>query len=312
MKTNCWLVLVGAIAASGMATAEVGDGTGPTHDKEPTLAATVDSAIDRDRMALAPGVDGGALPSLLIEAEDRIEIRFDRPQIALDLDPRSAPGLDWDESWDQIDLFPAAVGHSALESSTALGRPWLHRLASGQVVVFHPQADSAEHWRLSVVNSRGTTVRVFSGKGTPPREIVWDGRCSDGAPAWPGLVYTHTLETTDRAGNQRTYVGQGFELPPYRLMENHGLQLVLAGEHLGHDPESLVAEIASWLNQMSDPERPIRIHATARTRRQAGRLAEHVQALLQERVLGPGSRWETVIDDVPDAPDQGLLEIAVR
>ncbi len=144
MKTKLWLILSFAVAATVPAHADEGDNTGPSHNKRTTLPESIEPAPDRERMALSAGTDGGVLPSLLIEAEDRIAIRFDRPQIALDLVPRSAPGLDWQESWDQVDLFPAAVTHSAFERPHTLGRPWLDRFAHGEVVVGFRPAELVE------------------------------------------------------------------------------------------------------------------------------------------------------------------------
>lgn len=300
---------VSVLVLTGAAAFGADEDAGPSSLPKRGVPTEPAQPLEKREMAFEPGAEGGVLPSMTIEAEDRIEVEFERPGIALDLRPRTAPGLDWQDSWQRIDLFPAALAHSSLRRPDTLGRPWLGAFITGEVVVFRPVAEEADRWSLSVVDSRGRTVRVFRGEGQPPERIVWDGRCTDGRPAWPGLVYTHVMETTDRAGNVRTYNGEGFELPPYRLMGQDELQLVMDGA-VTPNAAGLMSEAASWLNQIPDPERGIEIRATARTARQARRLAEQVAAQLAGRVLGPKARITTRIATVVDAPDDGWVVIA--
>lgn len=289
-----------------------------------SLPAAPDSSLVRnlapDRMAFDRGAEGGQLPSLTIEGEDQVSIRFERPSLVLDLQPRSAPGLDWENTWDKVDLFPVLTRFSALEQSPYLGRPWLDTFAAGEVVVFRPRAEGVRSWRLDVVDSRGRLAMSRHGNGRLPESIAWDGRRQDGTPAWPGLTYTHVLETTDKAGNTRTVTGESFELPPYRLQTEDGIQLVLAGEHFPHNGRSrhrlaepdrdLILETASWLNQVEGIEGMIEIQVTARSNGQAGRLAEMVAEALGSHVIGPDDRITTATTVVLDAPDQGMVVIS--
>jgi hypothetical protein len=248
--------------------------------------------------------------SYTIEGEDRISIGFSRPDIALDLDPRAAPGLGWVDSWDKVDVFPAVTGRTALTALHHTGRPWLSELAQGDVVVFSPQAPDMTSWQLTVVDSRGIPAYVFDGQGAPPVRLAWDGRRQDGQPAWPGLIYSHVMKTEDPAGNVRTFSGRGFELPPYRLSGTQEDLLVLAGDRVQNN--SLLTEAASWLNQAPGLTAPIEIRATARSHDQARRLAGRVQQALAPQVVGDPTRWHTVVTVVPDAPDQGVVVIASR
>ena len=285
-----------------------------------------DSSLTRDlspgRMAFDRNADGANLPSLTIEGEDQVSVHFERPGITLDLQPRTAPGLDWENTWDKVDLFPVVTAFSAFESSAYLGRPWMNSFIADDVVVFRPMVEGVDSWRLSVIDSRGRHAVSFEGKGEPPQAIAWDGRRQDGTPAWPGLIYTHILETRDPAGNLRTYTGEGFELPPYRLMDRDGIQLVLAGEIFpsrgmarrpgAEDPQALIEEAASWLNQIEGIEREIEIRVTARSNRQARRLAEAVARSLEGKVVGDPGRITTSASLVPDAPDHGMIVIATK
>jgi hypothetical protein len=320
-KTTLIVLLIAALSPVGL---QAGFATEVAANSASTTSA--DSILVRnlapDRMAFDGGSDGGVLPSLTIEGEDQISIRFERPSLGLDLQPRTAPGLGWKNTWDKVDLFPVVTLFSALERSPYLGRPWLGTFTAENVVVFRPEADRVRSWRLDVVDSRGRLAKTYEGKGQPPKTIAWDGRRQDGTPAWPGLIYTHALETTDKAGNTRTYTGEGFALPPYRLQDENSVQLVLAGEYFPQNRrargqkstpnQDLILEAASWLNQIEGIDGKIEIQVTARSNGQARRLADTVANSMARHVVGPSRRIVTTIHAVPDAPDHGMVVIATR
>src|SRR4029077_1438196 len=64
----------------------------------PASAAPTDSGT-----VLKGGQEGTAFKSLTVEGEDKIQIEFERPPLALDLDPTKAPGLDWGTARDVLD-----------------------------------------------------------------------------------------------------------------------------------------------------------------------------------------------------------------
>ena len=273
-------------------------------------------------ISLSRDSEGTVLRSFTIEGEDRISIRFDRPGISLDLDPRTAPGLGWENAWDKVDVFPAMTAQSALTPGTFTGRPWLQEYAQDNVVVFNPEAPDMTSWKLTIVDSRGKPAVVRQGEGAPPASLAWNGRRDQGDPAWPGLIYSYVMETVDPAGNERTFSGRGFGLPAYRLTGDQEDVLVFSGSELvnpatgatvpdlGQRP--LIIETASWLNQAPGLTAPIEIRATARNRGQAQQLASLVSWALTNLVCGDPARISTVIKVVEDAPDQGVLEIASR
>lgn len=302
------IILVWGLAAwsapatkpSTQTAAQVAAAAIPTPTDGP-LATDADVPLSRDEHA-------PALRSFTIEGEDRIHIRFDRPSLSLDLDPRSAPGLGWQNSWDKVAMYPAVTSRTALEPCRLAGRPWLGAFAQNDVVVFRPEAPEMITWQLTIVDSRGQTAFTFTGEGTPPAELAWDGRRQDGQPAWPGLIYSYMMETVDPAGNRRTFAGRGFELPAYRLAGQQEDVLVMAGNQL--DSRELIEDTASWLNQAPGLTTPIEIRATARSAEQAKTMARHAVASLEGRLCGDPGRLKTSISVQPDAPDAGFLIIA--
>ena len=103
---------------------------------------------------------------------------------------------------------------------------------------------------LTLHDVRGRRVRTLL-RGDQPageREIVWDGRDIGGAPAIPGLTYSYVFTARDRAGIRKRFVGEGFEVPPFRLESEAGPVLVFAGDRVDagtpERPDALVREAA--------------------------------------------------------------------
>jgi hypothetical protein len=296
-------------------------------DSKDSGKSTTDSkpAAESDEdMKLHGGEDGTIFKSLRIEGEDRVRIEFDRPSLNVDLDLRDAPGLEWEGihtvlNKRDLDLISPYLDRTSTERPPYFARPWLDGFSSDAVARFRPALEGVERWRLVVANSQGKTVKSFDGKGKPPKEIVWDGRSSAGKPVPPGLTYSYVLEAYDRAGNKRNFVGDGFELPSYRVSTADGYAMLFAGGQLvvsrseeagGTAPApAILLEAASWINQSTD--KPVRVEVTARTFDHAKRLAADIEQTLKPLLIGDPLRVQSVTNVVPDAPDQGTIAITV-
>ena len=68
----------------------------------PAIAAADEAAAD-STMVLEGEQEGTVFRSLTIEGENRIRIDFERPELLVELDPASAPGLSWGSSRDVLD-----------------------------------------------------------------------------------------------------------------------------------------------------------------------------------------------------------------
>ena len=161
----------------------------------PAAASETTPAPADTSLGLVGGEEQTSLRSLTIEAENRMQIRFERPSLTIDIDPASAPGLDWGDPLQVLDRTVPDLEAPLLASTKGLsspytGRPWLREFRNGTVATFHPQMENVERWRLVVADARGREVKAFEGKGEPPESIEWDGRTTDGELAQPGLVHS--------------------------------------------------------------------------------------------------------------------------
>jgi hypothetical protein len=288
------------------------------------LSAVSDADAD-STLSLRGDEEGTALRSLTIEAENKVQITFERPELFVDLDPSAAPGLDWGTAEDVLnrtvpDLVSPLIASTSDQQSRYMPRPWLSGFTSGPVARFQPQLEGVHRWRLAVANSQGQPVVDFEGKGKPPKEIAWDGRSSSGDPAMPGLTYSYVLEAFDKAGNKRNFVGNGFELPPYRVMGENSIAILFSGDDLDdwgsgrnasrQPTHPLILEAASWLNQIEDVQQPVTVTVTARSFDAADALATRIAEALRTSILSGKSRILAHTEVKPEAPASGAIQIA--
>jgi hypothetical protein len=294
----------------------------PAEPNAESAAQTAGRGKD-NAMILRGNQEGTAFRSLTVEGEDRVHFEIERPSLELAIDPSSAPGLDWGSAADVLDRTVPDGTKPFLRASTGslspfLGRPWLQLFASGVVARFQPNVENVDGWRLLVADSRGQVVASFEGRGKPPREITWNGLTAAGQPAQPGQTYSYVLEARDRAGNKRNFVGQGFELPSYRLEGAKGLELVFVGDRVptlvrastATGTPGYVFEAASWLNQAPSQD-GVRISATARSYQQANALATGIARSLTPLLLGNPSRVQVQTLVEPAAHPSGTAQISM-
>jgi hypothetical protein len=270
-------------------------------------------------MTLKGGEDGTVFKSLTVTGEDRIRIDFQRPDLRLDLDPRSAPGLEWGDPMQVlaqpgVDLVGPLPALSSDERSPYLPRPWIDRFRTDEVVRFRPAMEGVESWSLVVADSRSDTVAVFQGKGNPPEEIAWNGVGRDGNPVPPGVTCSYVLQAMDRAGNRRSFVGEGFRLPAYRVAGENGETLMFPASEIGAAVEAspVVGEVVSRLNTLEPAGGPVEVRVTASTFADAEAVGKRLVAHLQESVLGDPARIRAVSDVRPDAPAGGTVAVIAQ
>ncbi len=286
-------------------------------------ATATDSRSQAADLTLKGDQDGTVFRSLTVEGENRVQIKFERPDLSLDIDPRQAPGLVLQDGLDILDrtlpdMITPFLQTSVYRTTAFAPRPWLAPFTRGPVARFTPIMDGVAAWKLQVVDSRGESAMVFAGKGNPPHEIPWDGLRLDGTPAPPGYTYSYVLTAHDAAGNQRRFVGDGFGLPAYRRDVPSGPEFLFSGRQWlqSRDRRSgtsvLLLEAASWFNLRCEPDRPVRVVVTHRTAAAATSLAATVSAALAPLVGGRADRVEIETRVEDGAPDAGTIRLTAQ
>lgn len=284
------------------------------------VAATPDADADSS-LTLIGGQEGTVFKSLTVEGENRVRITFERPDLAIALDPEQAPGLTWGSALDVLNRTVPDLQAPLLATSTWLRspyqvRPWLAAYRTGPVACFTFDLKDVHRWNLLVVDSRGGEAVRFAGKKSPPDRIEWDGQLQDGGQAVPGLTYSYVLEAFDKAGNRRRFVGEGFRVEAYRRDSDRGPEFLISGNQWQDaarpgdaGASAYLLETASWLNRRLNDRDPVLITATAGTYDQAQRLGDQVAAELRPLLPGEGTRVAVSAQVEPGLPDGGTLHI---
>jgi hypothetical protein len=300
---NRWNYNLAGLLASLVALSAVPNAvSAPTKAKK---AAPADSTMN-----IKAGQGGKDFESITVEGEDRVRVQFERPPLKIDIDPASAPGLDWESVWDVLgassfDFVDPLLERPVFERTPYAPRPWLDAFHSGPVARFHPEVSGVEKWSLEVADSRGKTVARFGGDGKPPKEIAWDGATTDGTPARADLTYSYVLNASDKAGNKRSFLGDSFKVPP-RVVESKdgvGMSFSIPADASEVSP-AVALEVASRLNQAGDATKPVRVEVTAPTAQLAKAIADDVVAALAQPAGDPAR--VTTVTNVTRAAATGL------
>jgi hypothetical protein len=313
MRKRTRIVLFGVACALTVAQTANAAGTKAKTPSKKGTTATPDSTMHIDA-----GAQGKNFNSITVEGEDRVRVQFDRPELKLDVDPASAPGLDWESVWtalgaESFDFVDPLLERPVHERSPYAPRPWLDSFRDGPVARFRPELSGVEKWGLEVADSRGKTVARFQGTGKPPKEITWDGSTIDGGPARSDLTYSYVLNATDKAGNKRSFVGDAFTLPPHVAQTKDAVSMsfsVPAESVQERVPEAVVLEAATRLNHGTAPTTPVRVEVTAPTFNLAKSISDEVVATLKPHLYGEASRI-TVVTHV-DAGSADRAAVTIR
>jgi hypothetical protein len=287
------------------------------------------AGVESKDLTLKGDQSGTVFRSLTVEGENRIRIEIARPKLHLDLDPRSAPGLDPGSIRRTVDhgrpsLLVPFHAQVASQASPYTARPWLDGFATGPVARFHPDVDDVDRWRLVVADSRGREVAAFDGRGRPRGEIVWDGRAADGSMALPGLTYTYVFQAQDRAGNRRNFMGDGFSVPAYRRSSDAGVWFVFSGRSAGlvgmqSRPRGsrpvappMLVEIASRIHQSAAMGTVVRIRVIARRYEEGEALAQNVASSLSQLLMADPARIVQTVNVESDAPAGGTVIVSTE
>ena len=287
----------------------------------PSLASETAGTTPDSTMSLEGKSDGTVFRSLTVEGENRVKIRFERPDLAVDLDPSTAPGLTWGSPMDVLnrtvpDLTGPLLATSKTMPSPYGPRPWMTAYRTGPVAEFTFDMKDVHRWAMLVVDSRGTEVARFEGKKNPPKRLAWDGMQIDGSPALPGLTYSYVLEAFDKAGNRRRFVGEGFGIEAYRLDDESGPRFLVSGDQwrsaareAAPVPSTYLLETVSWINRVSGPGEPVVVTATAGSYAEAVALGDQVAAELRPLLPGNDVRVAVAAVAQPGTPPGGILDI---
>ncbi len=99
--------------------------------------------------------------------------------------------------------------------------PELTEIIPEPAKMFHVNFEELANWKLEIFTSDGNVFRNLKGEGHPPSAIAWDGRGNSGEPLIPGEQYAYSFIAVDKAGNSRTFPGEGFSINALYLSDEN-------------------------------------------------------------------------------------------
>ena len=176
----------------------------------------------------------GAVPDVVIQAEDRRPITREKPAIDLPLkldqplqeDVESDDGVRARLPSDLSKTTAFAPGLSQSPLSASPSSNWIIAVSRGEPArVLFPRRElqavevsftKAGKWEVVVADSQGKAFRKYSGEGVPPDQLEFDGR--DDAGEWLAVGHAYTPVHTYHDGVRvRTALGRPFALAALSL-----------------------------------------------------------------------------------------------
>jgi hypothetical protein len=211
MKKLLVFALVSALAVSSLSFAQAAKRKRKAKPKAPV--ATAPGPADTTQAKAKPSPLSNILPEQEVKGTYKGKIEEDKPVTApkFDIygvvDAYAGSGYIYDK--DLLVRSDIATTPPPSLSSTQLRSPWLRTILKGRIAIFHPQyGQSVERWELVISTPRGEVFRRFEGKGSPPKQLDWDGRGDNGAILDVGATYSYSAFAWDKAGNKSQVVGQ--------------------------------------------------------------------------------------------------------
>ncbi len=280
----------------------------------PAVPALGQSPADEGEQWTQAGESGAALPEMVVEATNEVRQKIEKGTFDFEVDAAA------------IDSFYTAMDEVALGVSPVSGlqphlnnlevlvsdQPphfWLPEMARTPVARFFPtdpEGHKIKRWTLAVTDYRGSPFKTYTGKGTPPDALVWDGLGDNEHMLQVGYPYSYVFSLTDKGTNTYNHAGVSFRIPALDYLKDGDRVLEMAGEELfARDEKELSEKGKRWLTRSADeirrhPYSPVKVVITAETTSLAEARAEEVAGFLAASMILPLEQVETEAIARPD------------
>jgi outer membrane protein OmpA-like peptidoglycan-associated protein/flagellar hook assembly protein FlgD len=106
-------------------------------------------------------------------------------------------------------------------------------------------------WNIVIKNPQNIVFKQFSGKGTPPKEIKWDGISDKGELVESATDYTMLLTVTDNAGNLTQSKPSVIPVDILVIVTERGLKIRISNIQFDYDKAVILAQGKKILNRVA-------------------------------------------------------------
>ncbi len=260
------------------------------------------------------GQSGGALPEMVVEAENEVRQDIDKGTFEFELDAASVDSFFTAMDEEVLGVSPVSglqphLNNLELLASDQPPHFWIPNMASTPVTTFYPgdqEGHKVKNWSLAVTDFRGSPFRTYAGGGRPPKQLDWDGLGDNGEMLQVGYPYSYVFTITDKGTNTYNHAGVSFRIPALDYRRDGDRVLEMAGGQLFVRNETALTEAGQkWLVRTSDeirhhPWSPVRVTVTAETLDLADKRADQVATFLATALILPREQVETQSVQKPD------------
>ena len=160
-----------------------------------------------------------AMPEVTIKGEAKDRVKLSKLPLAVEIDLEalvsSFSGL-METLIRQTVPVPGKADFDRLKRihSTQIAQPYLPDIPQPPLITFYPRLSDVgiREWKLSVNDEGGNAVMEISGKGSPTKPILWDGKDRKNEMIRVGKLYSYQFVALDRDEKPHTTEGVTFSL----------------------------------------------------------------------------------------------------
>lgn len=263
---------------------------------------------EKDMKADASGSSGSA--EVVIKGVQRLRVKVEKPEpdLKFDVDEIAVPYVKTEDT--VLDISPTSLAQPAVSvpsnlNSPLSASPHLQMFQRPPLLSLTPKYKSQiaiAKWRIRITDGFGNVFKDFSGNGSLPSQIIWDGWSKDHVMADVGTSYSYIFSIIDVASNPTSQMGKPIVMESLIYDDGGTLYANLTGEVLFEKEErktSVSKKGQLYLKEAQDliqtrQNFPVVIESTAKDTDDATTKGELVQEYLAERMILPKESFQVV------------------
>lgn len=240
---------------------------------------------------------------VVIKGVQRLKVKAVKPEpdLSFDVDEIAVPYVVTEDS--VLDVSPTSMTDPQISvpstlNSTQAASPHVQLFKRPPILTLNPRYNSQVNiskWSLRITDGFGNVFKNYTGEGSLPKQIVWDGTDKNKQMLEIGTSYSYIFSIVDVASNPTSQMGKPVVLESLLYEENGEIIAQVVNEALfekserktaiGQKGELYLREIADIITSLQNF--PIQLEAYAKDVDDASAKGEIVQDYLVERLTIP-------------------------
>jgi len=272
------------------------------------LAGPVTAADQPSETPAGEQAKEGQDKDVVIRGVSRLRVKMEKPEpeLSFDVDEIAVPYVKTED--DVLDVTPTSSAYPAVSvpgylDSTQAASPFVQLFQRAPILKLSPKFNSQvqiANWRLRITDGFGNVFKDFSGNGSLPKQIIWDGVGKGDTMVDVGTSYSYIFTVVDVASNPTSQMGKPIVLESL-IYEDKGATVAKVVGSVFFNKQKRKTEISPkgklYLREVADlltsrQNYPMVIEVYAKDVDDASYKGEMVQEYLSERLTLPKDRFK--------------------